>query len=69
MYVGRMASCASCAPFALVLYCLTFEYSSAPDTYYYSYTTENTWDITEFELQNYVANIYTKENGQYKKVE
>lgn len=25
--------------------------------------------ITEFELQNFVANIYTKENGQYKKVE
>ena len=22
----------------------------SPDTYYYSYTTENTWDITEFEL-------------------
>lgn len=25
--------------------------------------------ITEFELQNFVENIYTKENGQYKKVE
>ena len=27
MYVGRIASWASCAPLAFVLYCLTFEYS------------------------------------------